>query len=101
MVWRSVHHSGKLILVFFCGGGLLGHVRMVLFLVRISCILATSFCLWVFGRTGVALPTVGSSLAVMVQSRYNLYGWYFPDVLRNRQEVFVFVFIIASYRPDR
>ena len=25
-----------------------------------------------------------------MRSRYNLYGWYFPDVLRNRREAFVF-----------
>jgi len=57
-------------------------------LAGISCVFGSALGL----LAGVALPTVGSSLAVMVQSRYNLYAWYFPDVLRNRREVFVFLF---------
>ena len=52
--------------------------------------LAASFCLGSLGGLGLPLPTVGGSLTVMVRSRYGLYGWYFPDVLRDRQELFVY-----------
>ena len=59
------------------------------FLIGISCVSGYESLPCVFGL-GLPLPTVGSPLAVMVRSCYDLYGWYFPDVLWDRRELFVF-----------
>jgi len=91
LIVARVAHTGvvKLFLVFSCGMGLRGPVGFLFFGWDFLCLWlrVSALCLW----TGVALPTVGSSLAVMVRSCYDLYGWYFPDVLWDRQVLFVFV----------
>ena len=88
-VWRMLGLRLKLFLVFSCVIGLWGLLELLFFgwdflylWLRVLVL-----CLW----TRVALPTVGSSPAVMVRSCYDLYGWYFPDVLWDRQVLFVFV----------
>jgi len=91
LIVARVAHVGvevEIVLVFSCGMGLRGPVGFLFFGWDFLCLWlrVSALCL----RIGVALPTVGSSLAVMVRSCYDLYGWYFPDVLWDRRELFVF-----------
>jgi len=86
---RVVHvGDDKLFLVFSCVMGLRGPLGLLVFGWDFLCLWlrVSALCL----RTGVPLPTVGSPLAVMVRSCYDLCGWYFPDVLWDRRELFVF-----------
>jgi len=86
--WRTLGMGLKLFLVFSCGMGLGGPVGLLFFGWDFLCLWLRVSALGLL--TGVALPTVGGSLAVMVRSCYDLYGWYFPDVLWDRQVLFVF-----------
>jgi len=69
--------------------GLLGLVGF-LFFVEISCVSCYESLPCVFGL-GLPCRLWEVSHAVIVRSCYDLYEWYFPDVLWDRQVLFVFV----------